>query len=86
MGAQGGGQAGGRPGGASSSPYLSLISFSPAAPLTVLVINRGVQEEEEEEDLGVPSGTARGEKYPTSGSDWWENWGFGLTYNDEEYG
>jgi hypothetical protein len=39
----------------------------------------------QEEDLGVPAGTARGEKYPGSGDEWWNGWNFGLTYNDAEY-
>lgn len=33
----------------------------------------------------MPAGTARGEKYPGSGDEWWNGWNFGLTYNDAEY-
>ena len=42
-------------------------------------------DEEEEGALGVPAGSGR-EKYPSTWSDWWHDWRFGLTYNNSEWG
>ena len=39
-----------------------------------------------EEETGVPPATRRGEKFPADSSDWWNDWKFGLTYNNEEWG
>lgn len=40
---------------------------------------------EGQEAGGVPAGSGR-EKYPTSVSDFWQDWKFGLTYNNSEWG
>lgn len=39
-----------------------------------------------EEETGVPAGTRGREKMPVDMTDFWNDWKFGLTYNNEEWG
>lgn len=39
-----------------------------------------------EEETGVPAGTRGREKMPADMNDFWQDWKFGLTYNNEEWG
>lgn len=39
-----------------------------------------------EEETGVPAGTRGREKMPADATDFWNDWKFGLTYNNEEWG
>ena len=38
------------------------------------------------EELGVPAASRIPEKWPRDAEDWWNDWKFGLTYNNEEWG